>query len=81
MTKANIKKRTDFQDYLGEFYSERKKPLYYSPKLTNPLGKFANEMFVLLEKGDFLKLQDKVNEMQVWKGMHCNSRKNKINIR
>ena len=63
-----MKKRNEFQDYLGEYYSDRKKRLYYAPKLTNPLGKFAKEMFNLLEKNDIVKIQEKARELQEWKG-------------
>ena len=63
-----MKKRTKFQDYLGEHYSNRKKRLYYTPKLTNPLGKFAIDMFTLLEKNDIVKIQEKGRELQEWKG-------------
>ena len=59
-----MKRQTVFQDYLGEYYSERKKKLYYEPKLTNPLGKFAKEMFNLLEKNDIIKIQEKARELQ-----------------
>ena len=63
-----MKKRSEFQDYLGEFYSERKQVLYYEPKLTNPLGKFAKEMYELLCKNDILAIQEKAKELQQWKG-------------
>ena len=63
-----MKRQTVFQDYLGEYYSERKKKLYYEPKLTNPLGKFAKEMFNLLEKNDIIKIQEKARELQEWIG-------------
>ena len=65
---SDVKKRNEFQDYLGEYYSYRKKRLYYAPKLTNPLGKFAKEMFSLLEKNDIVKIQEKARELQEWKG-------------
>ena len=63
-----MKRQTVFQDYLGKYYSERKKKLYYEPKLTNPLGKFAKEMFNLLEKNDIIKIQEKARELQEWIG-------------
>ena len=62
-----MKKRTEFQDYLGEFYSERKKPLYYAPKLSNPLGKFAKEMITMLLNNDIVGFQQKAKEAVEWK--------------